>query len=239
MANYYTLFSVLFPVGSADNVAPALALYEQLAAELEEENETIGFLAEADEPSTGVDLWLHSDESGEPEHVITFALRCAEAFGLTGMWGFRWSLSCSKPRLDGYGGGAQLLDLGRRESLEWMDCEHWLVSRIDTRQAPPASVQAIFAPVVVAQGWTEATQACELEEFLDREIAADPAVADRFRAFLAEVTVVAEPKKLLCRECGGEMWISDEGTSHHWGDNMGDTDYERDQDHVAIADEAG
>lgn len=238
MADYYTLFSVLFPVGSTDNIAPALALYEQLAEELEED-ETIGFLAEADEPPTGGDLWLHSDESGEPEHVITFALRCAEAFGLTGIWGFRWSLSCSKPRLDGYGGGAQLLDLGKRESLEWVDCEHWVADRIEARQVPRVSVSTILDPVVVEQGWTQATQACELEQFIDREIAADPAVADRFRAFLAEVTAPAEPEKLLCRECGKEMWISDEGTSHHWGDNMGDTDYERDQDHVAVADEAG
>lgn len=49
MANYSTLFSTLFPVGSATNVAPALALYRQLAAELEAAGETIGFEAEADD----------------------------------------------------------------------------------------------------------------------------------------------------------------------------------------------
>ncbi len=31
MANYFTKVSVLFPVGSAENVAPALALYQQFA----------------------------------------------------------------------------------------------------------------------------------------------------------------------------------------------------------------
>ena len=49
--------------------------------------------------------------------------RCAGAFGLQGLWGFRWCLWCSRPRLEGYGGGAKLLDLGRRRSLDWLDCE--------------------------------------------------------------------------------------------------------------------
>ena len=48
------------------------------------------------------------------------------------------------------------------------------------------SAKAILDPVAVAQGWTEATQACELLHFVSCEIAADPAVADRFRSFLAK-----------------------------------------------------
>ena len=72
MADYFTLFSVLFPVGTADNVRPALDLYQQFADELEKASEAIGFV-----------------------------LRCAEAFDLQGLWGFRWALTCSKPRLDG------------------------------------------------------------------------------------------------------------------------------------------
>ena len=71
-------------LSSAANVAPALALYDQLEDELDADGETIGFEAQADEPPTGDHLWLHADESAEPEHVITFALRCAEALNLTG-----------------------------------------------------------------------------------------------------------------------------------------------------------
>ena len=72
-------------------------------------------------------LLLHDDgEDGEPEHVIAFALRCAEAFDLKGRWGFCWALTGSGRRLDSFGGGAQLLDLGARKSLGWMDCSHWL-----------------------------------------------------------------------------------------------------------------
>ena len=130
MSNYYTLFSTLFPVGTATNVAPALALYQQLADELEGQDEEIGFLAEADGPPGGAHLWLRSDESGDVEHVIAFALRCAEALDLHGMWGFRWALTCSKPALDGYGGGAQVIDFGGRRTVSWVDAEDWMEAQI-------------------------------------------------------------------------------------------------------------
>ena len=65
MTDYFTLVSVLFPVGSAANVAPALAIYQQFATELEEKGECIGFHAKADDPPGGADLWLHADESAD------------------------------------------------------------------------------------------------------------------------------------------------------------------------------
>jgi hypothetical protein len=57
---------------------------------------------------------------------------------LNGLWGFTWGLSCSKPRLEAFGGGAQLLDLSRRESIDYIDCTHWLGSRL----APDAACDA-------------------------------------------------------------------------------------------------
>ena len=130
MSSYYTLFSTLFPVGTADNVAPALALYQQFADELEEQGETVGFLAEAGNPHNGAHLWLCSDESGDVEHVIAFALRVAEALDLQGMWGFHWALTCSGPKLDGFGGGAQVIDLGARCSVSWVDAKDWMEVQI-------------------------------------------------------------------------------------------------------------
>lgn len=130
MSNYYTLFSTLFPVGAAGNVAPALALYEQFADELEEQGETIGFLADAGNPHDGAHLWLQSDESGDVEHVIAFALRVAEALDLQGVWGFRWALVCSRPTLDGFGGGAQVIDLSARCTVSWVDVDDWMEVQI-------------------------------------------------------------------------------------------------------------
>jgi hypothetical protein len=130
MADYFTHLSCQLEVGAA-NIAPALALYAQMAIDLEADDDiAIGFVAavSSDELSS---LWLTDDDGhGEPEHVIAFALRCAEAFDLKGRSGFCWALTCSRPRLDAFGGGAQILDLGARNSLAWTDCSQWLADHL-------------------------------------------------------------------------------------------------------------
>ena len=130
MADYFTHFSCLLDVG-ADNVEAALALYAQMALDLEADDDlAIGFAAQRS-PGTPSALWLHDEDHGEPEHVIAFALACAAAFDLKGRWGFCWALTCSRPRLDAYGGGAQALDLGARKSLAWTDCSQWLAFQLE------------------------------------------------------------------------------------------------------------
>jgi len=233
MADYHVHFSVMFPVGSAGNVAPALALYRRLAKELSREGQTIGFAVWADDEPGSPELWLHDDGCGDIEHVITFALRCAEAFGLQGLWGFRWCLWCSRPRLDGYGGGAKLLDLGRRRSLDWLDCERWVARCVAGPGQPRTPAEAVLFPVAAAQGWTEAAQARELLAFVDAEIAADPGAAGRLQAILA--AAAAKENTMLCRECGEPMFIEENGVSHHEGGGLDGIDYDRDADHVAVA----
>ncbi len=89
MADYFTHFSCILDVGSAENVVAALDLIETYAAELEaDEGLEPGFDLEVDPSSGPSALWIHGDGHGDPEHVIAFVLRCAEAFDLSGRWGF-------------------------------------------------------------------------------------------------------------------------------------------------------
>ncbi len=53
-------------------------------------------------------------------------LRCAEAFALTGRWGFQWANTCSRPRINAFGGGAHVLDLEKRNTVAWSDTNGWL-----------------------------------------------------------------------------------------------------------------
>lgn len=131
MANDYTRFSCLLDLGDAAHIDRALQIHAEMAAGLEADDDlAIGFVAERSRTQPTA-LWLHDGgESGEPEHVIAFALRCAEAFDLKGRWGFCWALTCSSARLDGFGGGAQVLDLSRRRSVGWVDCSQWLATRL-------------------------------------------------------------------------------------------------------------
>ena len=126
MADYHTKFACILPLGTAENVARALAIYGEMDVEKSAEDETLGFEATHQPTLAQAGLFLSADGDGNPEHVIDFALRYAETLNLQGQWGFAWALTCSRPRLDGFGGGAHLLDLGRRETIAWVDTEHWL-----------------------------------------------------------------------------------------------------------------
>ncbi len=136
MASYFTHFSCLLPVGSDANLQAAINIYRTIAAEREAADETLGFVAEAQsrDQEEGYQVWLYSEEDGEPEDVIAYVFRCAEALSLSGIWGFRWCLSCSRPRLDGYGGGAQVLDLGTQKTIDWIDLDDWLSQQADAYQ---------------------------------------------------------------------------------------------------------
>lgn len=52
----------------------------------------------------------------------------------------------------------------------------------------------------------------------------------------AQFTKESTMATLLCRECGNEIQIDDNGISNHLDDGF--IDHEQDADHVAIADES-
>ena len=69
---------------------------------------------------------MRDDTTGDPAHVIQFVQRCAAAFGLSGRWGFQYANTSSRPRLDGFGGGAHVLDLATGETVAWIYTDGWL-----------------------------------------------------------------------------------------------------------------
>jgi hypothetical protein len=58
-------------------------------------------------------------------------LRLAEELELTGLWGFQYALTCSRPRLDGFGGGAHVIDLGARKSIGWTSSQEWQAATLN------------------------------------------------------------------------------------------------------------
>ncbi|MGC8732291.1 MAG: hypothetical protein ACP5RC_08540, partial [Halothiobacillaceae bacterium] len=114
MADYFTHFSCLLDVGSPENAARALDLYANTPEDEDDLRLSDGFDLSI-QSEGGSELWIHDDFSGDPERVIAFVLLCAEQFGLKGLWGFEYANTCSKPRLDAFGGGAHVIDLGARK----------------------------------------------------------------------------------------------------------------------------
>ena len=127
MADYFTHFSCLLDVGTPKNAARALDLYNTLSADgASEEPPSEGFLLSIQPEHGGSQRLMRDDVTCDPERLIRFVQRCAAEFGLTGKWGFQYANTCSKPRLDGFGGGAHVLDLATGETVDWIYTDGWL-----------------------------------------------------------------------------------------------------------------
>jgi hypothetical protein len=117
MADYFTHFSCLLDVGTPETAARALDLYNQLSEDgASEEPPSDGFLLSIQPEHGGSKLWMRD---------------CAAEFHLTGRWGFQYANTCSRPRLDGFGGGAHVLDLATGETVAWIYTNGWLAEVID------------------------------------------------------------------------------------------------------------
>ena len=133
MADYFTHFSCLIDVGTPGKAACALALFQELrAADHDADDpEVAGFGLTGQDAPEGSTLWIHDDDHGDVEAVIRFVLRLAEDLDLTGIWGFQYALTCSRPRLDAFGGGAHVIDLGERKSVGWTSTQEWLAAALN------------------------------------------------------------------------------------------------------------
>ena len=133
MADYFTHFSCLLDVGTPDKATRALALFQCLRAADQDADdpEVAGFDLVCQDGPKGSTIWIHDDEHGDVEAVIRFVLRLAEELDLTGLWGFQYALTCSRPRLDAFGGGAHVVDLGARKSVGWTNSEEWLACALN------------------------------------------------------------------------------------------------------------
>lgn len=137
MAEYFTHFSCVIDVGTSDKAARALALFQELRAADQDADdpEVAGLTLVRQDAPEGSTLWIHGHEHGDVEAVIRFVLRLAEEFDLTGLWGFQYALTCSRPRLDAFGGGAHVIDLGARKSIGWISTQEWLVAALNGEDA--------------------------------------------------------------------------------------------------------
>lgn len=129
MADCFTHFSCVLDVGSPKKAIAAVELLDRLHLEEEEADdpEFSGFAMTQQDGPGGSILWFHDDDGqGDIEGVIRFVLRLAEEIDLTGLWGFEVAYTCSRPRLDAFGGGAHVIDLGKRKSIGWTSTHEWL-----------------------------------------------------------------------------------------------------------------
>ena len=150
MANYYTNFSLIVPLpdAAAQKYADELAeqaryihqgdeaMPDDFPASLKDVVEDWHFETEANHPSNGFGLWLHSNDGGI-DAVCAFIQHLLQRFDPKGHVALEWSNDCSKPRVDAFGGGAALITARRIKSINTGDWLHREINRIQ-RSKPSA-----------------------------------------------------------------------------------------------------
>lgn len=133
MADYFTHFSCVIDVGTPEKAVQAIELFLRLRNEdhASEDARYAGFdLSIQDDPKSSL-LWIRDDGNGNVESVIAFVLRLAEDLDLTGLWGFEYANTCSRPRIDAFGGGAHVIDFGARTTIGWTNTNEWLAAALN------------------------------------------------------------------------------------------------------------
>lgn len=64
-------------------------------------------------------VWFHTHESANPEQVETIAKALVEELGIEEPFYCSWAYTCSKPRIDEFGGGAFVVKRGME--THWVD----------------------------------------------------------------------------------------------------------------------
>jgi len=128
MANNYTEASFLFPVPKGGKER-ALAVLSAAATELEDgEDGYYGFDADWDEHGPGV--WIRHDESLDVEHAVYLVQRLMKEFSVQEPFAFCWAATCSKPRLDEFGGGAVVVTQDDAHYMNTWTCAKDTINQI-------------------------------------------------------------------------------------------------------------
>jgi len=132
MANYYTNFSfgLTCTDAQATQIKDILNEYEK-ECEAEDGYGCVPFSCEfqpENDKSGEVFIWIHSGyESGDQGAVIDFLCRVLEKFPALGPIGFTWADTCSKPRLDSFGGGAAFVTA--HDQFEVFSTDQWITEQ--------------------------------------------------------------------------------------------------------------
>jgi hypothetical protein len=127
MVDHYTHFSCTLDVGTGDNAARALDLYQGLRSQLEIHQQSADFKLQLyDNPGTPSLLWIYEETYGNTDQVVAFVSELGPMLGLTGLWGFEWAHTCSRPCAEAFGGGALVMDLATGEVVATISTREWL-----------------------------------------------------------------------------------------------------------------
>ena len=122
MANNYMQFSTCFPLADENQAKEAMEIARKVAIDYLVANEgeekedftdnTTDFNGTSVELD-GKDLWIYGEEYGNPDLVESVVKALQEHFKIDEPFYLSWAFTCSKMRLDEFGGGAMCVRRGK------------------------------------------------------------------------------------------------------------------------------
>jgi hypothetical protein len=126
MANNYCEGSSFLDIPE-DKLEKAQEIIDRVEKELEEDDECGYCGCQAELEKGGV--WFHGDESINPEHVAEIARALVEELELDKPFYCSWAYTCSKPRIDEFGGGAFVIVRGKQ--TYWVDAMSHVMNQVE------------------------------------------------------------------------------------------------------------
>lgn len=123
MANNYCESSSFIAV-PMEQLDEAENIVTRICEELENDDEwgCAGFVAEVERHEDHRGVWIYAEENINSDHVETLVKALVEELKLPGIHVVSWAYTCSKPRIDEFGGGAFAVQMG--EETVWVDAAH-------------------------------------------------------------------------------------------------------------------
>jgi len=121
MANNYTETSSWLNL-KPDQITKAKEIIDRVELELEEDDSLGGYcgiIVEVEGRGEKPGVWFHGDESANVEHLAVIARALIEELEIDEPFLCSWSYTCSKPRIDEFGGGAFAIIRGKE--THWVD----------------------------------------------------------------------------------------------------------------------
>ena len=115
MANNYCESSSKLVIEDSKKLAKANKIIDRVSKKIEEREDYLGVVVDVEDGG----VWFHYDESITPEHVEEIAKALIEELEINEPFYCSWSYTCSKPRIDEFGGGAFVIQRGKETF--WVD----------------------------------------------------------------------------------------------------------------------
>ena len=111
MANNYTQFSAMF-LGDKETIDELEKRLEHFSSTEQEEKDWDQWLYGIEYSKEDVAMWIYSEEGGNIDLLADIIADLQTDLDLEEPWAFSWANTCSKMRVDEFGGGACVIYKG-------------------------------------------------------------------------------------------------------------------------------